>query len=457
MTDLYGPVFRAVLFPAWEYGVRRRPTLAYRAELQRTEWLSPDELLRLQDRRVARIVEHVVEAVPFYSRIFRERGLQAKDVSTVAELARLPLLERETARESLLERRSTRPPLPSIRKMTSGSSGRPLEFEYDLDSEHWRNAVKLRGYAWAGYRPGDPSLHFWGNLAALHAVPRARRVKAELDHWLKRETFVDSSSRSEQALERVLRELEHRRPKVLVCYSQAGAALARHVLATRRSIRWPISVICAAERLYPADRAALVSAFGPDVFETYGSREVMLIAAECDAHAGLHVSMENLVVELVVREGASVRPAEPGEVGEVVLTDLHNYGAPFLRYVCGDLATRKARGRCPCGRGLDRLGHVEGRVADTLRDGAGQPVSGLLFNVLFSVLADRVHEFQVLQRRDGSVDLSLVAGRGFDENVLEAARRAASKFLPGVEFRTRVVQRIPVDASGKRRVVRVES
>ena len=88
---------------------------------------------------------------------------------------------------------------------------------------------------------------------------------------------------------------------MLVCYAQAGVALARHVNETG-SRDWPdISVIAAAERLFPTDRVSLAQAFGPQVFETYGNREVMLIAAECEAHQGLHLSMENLFGETVVR------------------------------------------------------------------------------------------------------------------------------------------------------------
>ena len=99
--------------------------------------------------------------------------------------------------------------------------------------------------------------------------------------------------------------------EVIVCYSQAGADLARHIIAGGLR-NWPdIPVICGAERLLMPDRIALEAAFGPGVFETYGSREVMLMASECPAHAGLHTSMETLVVEVVVREGERTERPTP--------------------------------------------------------------------------------------------------------------------------------------------------
>jgi phenylacetate-CoA ligase len=278
-----------------------------------------------------------------------------------------------------------------------------------------------------------------------------------LDHWVKREHYVDCTDRSERRLAEVVQLLRRLRPSVLVCYAQAGAALARYV-NQQGGRDWPdIALISAAERLFPSDREAMVQAFGPGVFETYGNREVMLIAAECEAHQGMHLSMENLVVELVVRDGDSERPAEPGELGEVVVTDLHNYGVPFIRYLTGDLAIATAPGVCACGRSLGRLERVEGRTTETLRDAHGRAVSGLFFNVLFAALAHKVREFQVVQRRDRAIDLKLVPTSAFDDGLLEQLRRHCRQHIPGVELRTHVVPELTADRSGKLRVVTVES
>ena len=340
--------------------------------------------------------------------------------------------------------------------MTSGTTGRPLAFAYDGGSEYWRQAAKLRGYGWAGYRPGDRSLHYWGSIAAVKALSLRKKVKTGIDHVVRREHYIDCGDHSERALSSVVRLLRRLRPKVIVCYAQAGAALARHVVETKSRDWKDVAVISAAERLFPADREVMMQAFGANVFETYGSREVMLMAAECDAHQGLHQSMENLVLEIVVRKGDSERPAQPGELGEVVVTDLHNYGAPFIRYLNGDLAVALPPQRCACGRALSRLQRVEGREMDTLRDIGGRPVGGMFFSVLFSVIADKVREFQVVQRKDRSIDLKLVPGTRFDDSLVEMVRSNCEKTLRGVDLRINVVPDIPVGPSGKSRPVIVE-
>lgn len=457
MTDFYGVVFQEVLYPAYEAGLRRRPTLGHLRWLERTQWCSDDELTSLQNDALGRLLDHAFSHVPHDRERFRRAGVERSDIRSLADLEKLPFLTRDEATNHLEARKSTAPPLAAIDKQTSGTTGVPLAFGYDRGSEYWRQAIKLRGYSWAGYRPGDRSLHFWGAAAALHTPPLTKRIKVSIDQSLRREHYVDCAVRSGAALDSVVRKLRRLKPDVMVCYAQAGVALARHVVETRQR-DWPdVRVICAAERLFPADRTVLREAFGPDVFETYGSREVMLIAAECEAHSGMHVSMENLVVEIVVRDESGERPAQPGELGEVAVTDLHNYGAPFIRYLTGDLAVARPRGRCACGRNLTMLDRVEGRTTDTLRDGAGRPVGGLFFNVLFASLARQVRGFQVVQRRDRSIDLKLVPSDRFDDGVLDKIRRNTAKFIPGVELRVDLVPELSVDRGGKLRVVVVEN
>jgi phenylacetate-CoA ligase len=457
MTDLYGLAFRKVLYPTWENALRRRPTLSHLSRLERTQWCSMDELRAFQDVELGKLLRHAFESSPHYRRCFDAAGIRPDDVRGVEDIAKLPLLTREQAVDTAEERKSENAPLPQIRKMTSGTTGTPLSFAYDRGSEYWRQATKLRGYAWAGYRLGDRSLHFWGSMDSVRTPKPGVRLKQSLDHLVRREHYVDCAELSDAALERVVQEIRERKPSVIVCYAQAGAALARYVASARKRDWDDIAVISAAERLFPADRAALVQAFGSRVFETYGSREVMLIAAECPAHDGLHVSMENLVVEVIVREDGTERPARPGELGEVVVTDLHNHGSPFIRYLNGDLAIPMAESRCACGRYLARLEAVEGRATDTLRDGDGRPVAGMFFIVLFSVLADKVRRFQVIQRKDRSVDVRVVPGGRFDESLLDVVRRSCARFLPGIDLRAEIVPDIPAGPSGKLRVVVVES
>lgn len=185
----------------------------------------------------------------------------------------------------------------------------------------------------------------------------------------------------------------------------------------------------------------------------------MLMGAECEAHAGMHTSMETMIVELIVREpDGTTRAARPGETGEVVVTDLHNLACPMIRYLNGDLAVAHAEARCSCGRALAKIGPIEGRTTETLRDGAGNAVSGLVFNILFGTMDQVAKQFQVVQQPGGRVVMRVIPQRG---RTLPAAsehqiRAFADKYLPGAPFAIEYVDEIPLTAAGKRKVVVVE-
>jgi phenylacetate-CoA ligase len=197
-------------------------------------------------------------------------------------------------------------------------------------------------------------------------------------------------------------------------------------------------------------------AFGPSVFDTYGCREVMLIASECEAHDGLHVSMENLVVEILVDEDGKQRPAREGEAGTVVFTDLHNLGMPFIRYANGDIATRGPERRCSCGRTLPRIQSVQGRTSELLRDAAGTAVSGLALSFLFHDIAGAVRQFQAVQHKDRSVTINLVLNEELSKDALADVERHGARLLNGVDVKVKTVRELPRNPAGKHRLVVIE-
>jgi phenylacetate-CoA ligase len=452
----YGSLYRGVLMPVWETWIRHRPTLQHLRELERTQWCSLDELKSIQSSSLRRLLVHSYDNVPYYRARFDEAGLRPSDVSGPVDLGQLPLLTRQATRDAGELRGSTASPFPTIKKMTGGSTGQPLAFGYDAGSESWRNAVRLRGYGWAGCRPGDRTLHYWGRLPVHSRGYRWLKVAA--DRGLRREHVVDCGLRSDKTLEETARWIARARPTAIVSYCHAAVDLARYITEHRLKDWDSIPVLCCAEELLPSDRAVIAEAFGPAVFETYGCREFMLIGMECAAHEGLHLSAENLMVEVLVKdEGGKLRAAAPGETGEVVVTDLHNFGMPFIRYATGDVAIAADESRCGCGRAAPRLGAIGGRITDTLVRLDGSRVEGILFNVIFTGLAKAVRQFQVVQAKDRSITLRLVPDESFTEMDREAIRARCREYLGQLPVRIEEVRTIAERANGKRQVVVVEA
>lgn len=452
LLDAYGHALSRVLFPLYEL-LRGRPTVALLDQLRRSESSPIEVLVAHQLASLRRLLDHARSRTIYYRQALAEHDPQL--IRTLDDLAQLPLLDRTTAVTSLEQRTSTAEPW-TIQKSTSGTTGQPVVVRYGPESRHWRDAIRLRGYGWAGYAIGRRTLHYWG--IGLESSSWLTRKKVDLDHALKRDRYVDCTPRSKEALTGAIDEIRRFRPEVIVAYASGVAALARFVIEQRLRDWDQIPVITGAERLWPRDRTMIEEAFGP-VFETYGSREVMLIGSECEMHDGFHVSMENLIVELVVRErDGSSRHAKPGEVGEVAITDLHNLACPMIRYLTGDLAVARSEEACACGRTLARIGPIDGRVAHTLRDGYGNPVGGLVFNILFGVLEHVALRFQVVQRRDQSVALRVVPrAEELPSHARDAIHQFARRYLPATHFEIEYVADIPLGRNGKRTVVVVES
>jgi phenylacetate-CoA ligase len=445
----YAALFGAVLMPSWERVIRRRDTLKYLDYLKVSQWLPREVRSKRELVELRQLLSYAEAHIPYYRELFRRERFDPRGVASRRDLEVLPLLTRQIVRERYADLVDPAHNGKTLKKGTSGSTGFPLKFEYSMTSEYWRQAVKLRGYGWAGYRPGLKTFYYW---AAVSAARPSLKIRA--DRAFRRETFVDSMKQDTASRRAALALFRRIRPSLVVCYTQSCAQFARWVLDEGLRDWDDVPVICGAEAVLPGDRAMLARAFGPAIFETYGSRETMLIAAECEAHDGMHIQEENLVVE-VVRDRRAVPPGEPGDV---VVTDLHNFGMPMIRYVNGDVAILAASVVCACGRGLARVARVDGRRADTLIDRDGNDVPGIVFHVLFSdARKEIVRQFQAVQGEGGAVVLKVVRGREFSEDAFAAITRRFSGYLRGLPFSIEFHETIaPHVRSGKLKTIIVE-
>src|SRR5262249_20889196 len=194
------------------------------------------------------------------------------------------------------------------------------------------------------------------------------------------------------------------------------------------------------------DRRLLEQVFGCPVFDRYGCREVSVIASECSAHTGLHVNAECLYLEIETADG----PADAGEIGSILVTDLLNRAMPLIRYRIGDLGAWAA-GDCPCGRGLPRLAALHGRSTDFLVGSDGRLVSGVFLATYVVANRPSLGQVQIRQDRAGAVVYRVRPGTGFDATADFAYLGAATRHPLGerAEAEFEVVAALPAEPSGK--------
>ena len=445
MSGWYERAFRHVLYPAYESGLRRRGTLALLSAYERDQWLSPERLAALQFERLKRLLEHCHREVPYYRSRWRALGVNPGDIKSLDDYARLPPLTKADIREHAdeLVAESWRGRL--LYKATGGSTGEPLRFGYTRESNERRVAVMWRGYAWAGSRMGRRTLFLWGGTVG--SPSRAHQLKDRLYNAAFARRMLNSFQMTEANMASYADTIDRYRPDIIVGYVGPLMRMAQWLLATGRKPHRAQAVIGGAEALHEFQRQTIEQAFGCPVFNTYGCREFMLIAAECDQHRGLHVNADHLLVELL---GANGEVSATGH-GEVAITDLFNYGMPFIRYINGDMATASTD-RCACGRGLPLLRRIDGRVLDAIRTADGRYLPGEFFPHMLKDVPG-IARFQLVQRKLERLDLSIVRDANFNEDSLITIRQEVRKVLgDSIELDCHFVDDIPLTRSGKTRV-----
>jgi phenylacetate-CoA ligase len=416
-------------------------------ELRESQWLSPDKMRALQEDKLHRLVRHAYRHVPFYRERMKEAKLAPEDIRSLEDLQKLPMLTKADVRKHIyFDIMSDNHAKSEILKITtSGSTGEPFVCFVDRVQLEFRWAATLRAQEWTGYRFGDRQLRLWHQTLGLSKTQIAREFA---DAFLSRRRFIPAYEMSDDSLASFVKQIEDYAPVLLDGYAESFNFLARYLAEHGRMSIQPKGIISSAQTLPDSSRRSIEDAFGCRVFDKYGSREFSGIAYECDAHDGHHVVGEGYIVE-ILKDG---QPAKPGEVGEVVITDLNNHCLPFLRYRIGDLAeAMDASVACACGRGLPRIGKIEGRVQSIIIGSKGQYVPGTFFAHVLKDYDHAIRQFQIVQEERGSIVFKVVKGKRYSDDTLAEVLAVLHRFLgDDLQIHVQFVENVDMVRTGKR-------
>jgi phenylacetate-CoA ligase len=401
----YGVISRRDGFRGWQ---RHRD--AFRALLQ----ASPEHVHRQALVSASRLVRHAYDTVPFYQEAWRSIGFVPPQELRTADLERLPLLTPvhiRTRVDDLVSRAFAGGELR--RDYTGGTTSIHTSFYRDPECIGARFGRQWGVLEWCGYRPGDKRALVWGVHGDLLPPGPGASAKRWFRSYASAEEVLCCTVMSRAEMLEYHRRLEAFQPRVLYGYPNAMAEFARFIQREGLA-RIPMArIFCTAEKLDEGQRALLHDTFGGEVFDLYCSREHGCVAFECPRHRGFHVDMGNVIVE-ILRDG---HPAEPGESGELVITDLLNYGMPMIRHATGDMATA-ADGPCDCGCPFPLFSSLDGRTTDTLYRPDGSIVAGVMLPDLF-MDQPAIAQAQFVQEHLGSLQVNLVLSPGATHEVTE--------------------------------------
>lgn len=375
--------------------------------------------------------------VPYYRHLFADLGLVPSDITGPDDLARLPLLDKETVR-SQPERFVPDGRAPRlIPQTTGGTTGTPLAYWATLDAVRFNYATyEMRCRRWAGVRHGD-------RMASFHGQPIVPASVQEPPFWRRNPVFnqlyCSVYHLNDATLPAYIDELERFDPAVMVGYTSAIHRVATHLLATGDVGRIrPRAALVSSETLLPGARADIEAAFGCRVTNAYSLGELVAFITECP-EGSMHESTDYGVVEYVD--------------GQIVATGLINQGMPLLRYRTGDLASPSTAGPCSCGRGLPCVSELVGRLDDVVRTPEGAVVGPAPMSLAFQRVSN-LRRAQVRQDRVEGLHILLEVAPGWSADdraflITELRKRLGER----IEIETEVVDVVPRTSGGKERLV----
>ncbi|NJL94795.1 MAG: phenylacetate--CoA ligase family protein [Anaerolineae bacterium] len=388
-----------------------------------------------QARRLAALLDHARQHIPFYRETYAPTGWQGE--SALAVLAKLPLLSKPQVRaagEALLDERHRK--TPHYVGHTSGSTGSPLNFHWSYQTLRTRFAMRDAFYQWHGVDfDHECNIRIGGRLFAPVSQKRP-------PFWLydraTRQLMFSIYHMSDTTLAHYTAPIQRWQPTFVTGYPSGIYTLARYCQESGFVFR-PKAVFTDSETVLDHQRALMEAAWGCPVVDYLGM-EGGWIAQQCRA-GRYHTPLLTAVVEIVDEAG---QPTAPGEIGEIVVTDLTNDLMPLLRYRTGDSASWSADG-CECGWNTPVLQNIEGRLDDFVTLPNGRKV-GRLDHIFKN--ASGIRECQIVQESPAHFVFRLVPSADYSEAVERRLRQEAHARL-GQDIRIDIQQVPAIERTGR--------
>lgn len=420
--------------------------------LHSIEKLSEQQIKELYEKQLKNLLLHAYQHTPYYRGVLKTSNVINDDGEVdLANFSDVPLLGKDVIRtrfddllsDDLDERKW-------VYETSGGSTGEPARFVHDQEFSNWRRTVKMLFDEWTGYSIGYPKVVLWGSERDI--LDGGDSYWTKFGRWLRNERWQNAFRMVPAKIREYIDQFEQIQPAQVLSYVESMYDVARYVNENKLSVYSPKSIMVSAGTLYPDMREAIETAFNSKVFNRYGSREVGDVACDCGAQMGMHVSPYTHYVEIIREDGS---PAEPGELGEIVISNLTNYSLPMIRYRIGDMGKWSSE-PCSCGRHWPLIKEISGRVSDMFVAKDGTHIhAGYFVSLLF--LRDWIAKYQIIQEELDKITILIVPRHDMKEETqynLEFNQISSSiKKLMGEDCQVDFVlkESIPATSSGKYR------
>jgi phenylacetate-CoA ligase len=390
--------------------------------LMNNQTLSFEELNEINWQKRKLLLDHAYHTVPFYNEMFKNIGLNPEDIKTTDDWVKVPITTRRDLADSFQRMKSSHcTKANSALSPTGGSTGNPVKVLHDRRFPY--ETLGWRMLSWWNISPGFDAAY----VRLLDRKKRIARISNSIMWWPTTRIWLDAASINHMQMDYFIRSFNKFKPALLQGYVGNIHHLALYIEENSIPIHSPDAVWVTSCPVSAVERSLIEHVFHAPVYDQYGCGEVYWLSAECKAKKGLHINHDARLIEFLNENG---KTCMPGELGRIIVTDLENYVFPLIRYENGDMS-RYLASACPCGVTLPLMDAVHGRIDDLIRLPNGTVLSGL--TTLFDDFPEAIRAFQVVQKRDYSINIRVVSNPHHNQNeiIINKIKRKLDESVQG--------------------------
>ncbi len=301
---------------------------------------------------------------------------------------------------------------------SGGSTGEPAKFIQDKNYLLVSRFYRKQMFQWANYEYGEPKIKLWGSERDI--LIGGIGIKAKIFNYFKNTIFLNSFSMSEDTMDNYVNIINKHKPKLLYGYVQSIYELAKYIKKNDKKIVKIQSVISTAGTLYPFMEELFKDVFNCNVFNSYGGREVGIIASTYKENSGLRIFDDKLLVEILDENNL---PCPDGVEGNIVITLFVNLSMPLIRYKIGDRGIlNKTKYSYPI------LEKISGRNVDIFKTKDGKLIDGEYFTHLL-YYKSWINKFQIIQKNYNFIVIKIIQNDIENKNDLINIKKDIKKIM----------------------------
>jgi len=441
--DMVKSFIKHIVFPLMELckGNRIRRNL----ECLRESQDFPAETLRaMQREKLVQLLLACVRDVPAYqTSVSLEAEIQEDPFRA---LAKFPILTKAAFRENADTYNNPKMPAEGrIANASGGSTSEPVRFFLDRYTVEYYEAARWRGLSWHGITPGTRNVMITGQAPNQDA--RVRKKHARRERYLKNRIGISAFDINRESMPAYVQKINKYKPEFLYGYVSALFGFAQLMEEKELWLDIPLrAVVTTSETLTDYQRETLARVFRCPVVNEYGAKDGGILAYSCPC-GGLHETVENAVLEVV--DPITLEPVPAGQSGVLLVTELHNFTMPRLRYRIGDQVALSGK-TCACGMGLPVLENLDGREDDMFLTVDGRLVHAGIFCFLTCEM-NAATKIQLVQHRPDYATLAIVRDTRATDEMVDAFIAEIQAVLPGTAIDVSFAEDIAPAPSGKYR------